>query len=176
MMGATHAALGAVAGTALAMALRVPVDQLPPVLAAAVIASLLPDIDHPKAAIRQKLGIAGHMIFFWLRHRGITHTALVWGLVHCLALIALPQPLALAISAGYASHLLSDCLTLSGLPLLMPLTDRMVYLLPRPFRIRTGSLMESVFFLAIVAAGVWLAAEQSPALKNAILSVLGRWL
>lgn len=176
MMGATHAALGALVGTALAAATHSPPDQAALLVGAAVLASLLPDVDHPKAAIRQKLGIAGHVAFFWLRHRGITHTLCLWGLVSVAALIALPQPLALAISAGYASHLLSDCLTLSGLPLLMPLSHRMIHLLPRPLRVRTGSLMESLLFLAIVAAGVWLAAEQSPALKNAILSVLGRWL
>ncbi len=176
MMGATHAALGALVGLALAAATHSPPDQAALLVGAAALASLLPDVDHPKAAIRQKLGIAGHVAFFWLRHRGITHTLFVWGLVSVVALIALPQPLALAISAGYASHLIADCLTLSGLPLLMPLSDRLIHLLPSPFRIRTGSLMESLLFLAILGAGVWMVSEQAPALKAAIWGILGRWL
>jgi membrane-bound metal-dependent hydrolase YbcI (DUF457 family) len=90
------------------------------------LAGLLPDIDHPHAAV-------GRMLPRWWHrltpgHRGPTHS-LVW----CLAVAVLAyvgntalngEPagplLALAVLAGSLSHVLADGLTVAGVPVAVP--------------------------------------------------------
>lgn len=53
-------------------------------------------------------------------HRGLTHSLLMTIYVWLVAHMAAPE-LATAITVGYASHLIADMLTVSGIPLLWPL-------------------------------------------------------
>ena len=52
---------------------------------------------------------------------------------------------------GYASHLLGDASTRSGIPLLYPLPER-YHVLPRRWRFVTGSLAEEALFPFLVMA------------------------
>lgn len=58
-------------------------------------------------------------------------------------------------SVGYLSHLISDGCTRSGIPL-VPYGVARLHLLPRPIRVRTGALSETVFSLlyAVALVGV----------------------
>jgi inner membrane protein len=152
MMAPTHLVFGACAGLAAAAALNAPY----PLALAGVgaLAALLPDIDHPQGTLRQRLGIVGHVGLFWLGHRGLTHTALALALVSVLAWAAAPGPLAMAIAAGYGSHLIADMLTRQGLPVLWPLSSRSLHLVPGPLRIRTGSFGETLMF-ALLLVALW---------------------
>ncbi|MDQ5851811.1 MAG: metal-dependent hydrolase [Chloroflexota bacterium] len=79
-------------------------------------------------------------------HRGLTHS-----LVVTLAVVAVSTVLSIALtpghtawwgvawSAGYISHLLADALTLSGLKLLQPWSQRRYWLVPRTLRFRVGT-------------------------------------
>jgi inner membrane protein len=158
MNGHTHTIIGATAGLGIAT-----ITSTEPALlvAAGAAAGLLPDIDHPSGSIRQRLGIVGHIGLFWLSHRGITHTIAALLLVGAIAWYVVPGPLAMAIVAGYASHLLADLLTIAGLPVLLPLTERRFYLLPRLMRIKTGSIIETVIMLGGVAGSAYLWAISS---------------
>lgn len=164
MMGQSHLIIGATAGALLAVMLGVdPVH----IGAAGVIAgagAMLPDIDHRHAPIRQKLGFVGDILLFWLPHRGVTHSLVCWALVTVLAIfgtamflkIAIILPLAL--SAGYASHILADMTTQRGLPILYPWKANF-YLLPRGLRVTTGSWNEFVALVMIVGSMVVLGAR-----------------
>ncbi len=155
MMGHTHILVGMASGLVVATSLHTrPLDSL--ILAGlAGAAALLPDIDHPRSQIRRKLGIFGRLGLFWLSHRGLTHTWAVWALLSAAALLLLPVQPGLAFSAGYASHLIADMMTVSGLPVFWPVTDGKFYVLPYPLRFRTGRWAESLLDVALMIALAW---------------------
>ncbi|ANS75403.1 metal-dependent hydrolase [Paenibacillus yonginensis] len=69
----------------------------------------------------------------WLKHRGLTHTIWALGIWYMLSRAMEQQlnipGLAIAAGAGYASHLIADTLTASGVKWLYPLT-RFTFKLP----------------------------------------------
>lgn len=151
MMGHTHAIIGGLVGAWAAA-------QVDPGAALAggavgVIAALLPDIDHPRSEIRRKTGLLGNVFFFWLPHRGLTHTLVALFAVGALAHAALPMALALAVTSAYASHLLADACTPAGVPLLWPAwSDRV----RTPITVKTGGIIEAMIgaALLVVAGGL----------------------
>lgn len=149
MMGRTHVTIGVAAGLAVAYATGQTQNPALTMAGIAAIAALLPDIDHPKSSIRQRAGIAGHIALFWLPHRGFTHTLLALAGIAAIALAYAPRPLALAIVAGYASHILADLMTQQGLPVLWPLVRRNIHLPPG---LRTGGWLEQLVWLLAVGA------------------------
>lgn len=54
-------------------------------------------------------------------------------------------------SMGYASHLLADAATKSGIRLLYPRNNR-YHLLPKPWRFTTGSMAEEVLMAPLAAS------------------------
>jgi membrane-bound metal-dependent hydrolase YbcI (DUF457 family) len=95
-------------------------------------------------------------------HRGATHwliTALVVGVIGVISGTFIGFPgLGLWLFIGYVSHLALDSMTISGLKLLQPLTGRTIHLLPKPMRIRTGSIVDRmllVCFMGIAAVGIF---------------------
>ena len=124
-------------------------------LGAAVIGSLLPDLDHPSSWLGRRLWPVSKPLAVVLGHRGLTHSllAVVGGLMLIQAmepgtlLGRLVEPMAL----GYLSHLAADALTPAGVPLLWPWKRR--FALPI---CSTGGLMEMAVVAAILAATAWL--------------------
>ena len=127
MMKRSHAVIGAAAGVAVAHATGASMVAGGIV---AGLAGLLPDVDHPHAAVGRLLPRWWHRLT--PGHRGPTHS-LVW----CLALAVLAyvgttlvngEPagplLALAVLAGSLSHVLADGLTVAGVPLWWPFRRR----------------------------------------------------
>lgn len=104
------------------------------------LSALLPDIDHPAGKLRRQLGASGHIAFFWMKHRGISHTLIALAMVSAVTLYFLPIKVAFAFIVGYASHLLADMLTHSGVPLLSPLLDHRYSV----GVMKTGGIFESV--------------------------------
>ena len=103
------------------------------------------------------------------RHRGLTHELRGVGLFTGLVMLAaaavaglwrLPPSLGLQITLlvgafwtlGYLTHLLLDAATIAGIPLLSP--RRTFHLLPRAWRVRTGSWPDTVLVRGV--AGAWL--------------------
>lgn len=105
---------------------------------------LLPDIDHPESTIGRRLKPISYVVNTVFGHRGFTHTIFSLILLSYLLFIIsgwIPVSIkgfALAmftgIIIGYSSHLLLDMLTVSGIPLLYPFSNRMF----RVARLRTG--------------------------------------
>jgi inner membrane protein len=161
MMKRSHAVIGAAAGVAVAHATGASM------MAGAIVAGLaglLPDIDHPHAAVGRLLPRWWHRLT--PGHRGPTHS-LVW----CLGLAVLVYMgnslangaaagplLALAVLAGSLSHVLADGLTVAGVPLWWPFRRRRAVFLG-VLAFRTRSWAEALVVAAVVAAvGWWVAA------------------
>lgn len=88
-------------------------------------------------------------------HRGPTHylitaLALSYGVYWISVLLNQSSMYAVAFASGYVSHLLSDSLTRSGVPLFAPLYRRRIHLLPRRLRLRTNRSLSFGEALSIV--------------------------
>lgn len=94
----------------------------------------------------------GIWLFFWLGHRGLTHTLLALAAVSAVTLYFLPLHTALAFIAGYSSHLLADSLTRSGVPLVWPLLDHRYGLKV----LKTGGLFEGLINLVCLGVIAWM--------------------
>lgn len=152
MRAGTHILAGVLSGLLVAQSVSTPTPPESLLIAlCAAGGALLPDLDHPKAALRQKFGIVGHGLFFWLKHRGPTHSALVAIAVILLGLRLHPI-YGLAAGAGYASHILGDLMTHSGTLLFFPIWNGSVHILPPVLRFTTGGVMEKLIAAALLTA------------------------
>ena len=149
MMAGSHVALGAAAWLVAAPRLGLPALS-PACMALALAGSLLPDIDHPKSWLGQRLRPLSRVVAGLFGHRGITHSALAvavcfWALLHS----GVPRWIAAPLAIGVLSHLAADLLTPAGLRLAWPM--RRTWSLPL---CRAGSAMEPlVVALLLTVAG-----------------------
>jgi inner membrane protein len=137
--------------------------ELTPVLAqgdwwhivpSAVLTCLLPDIDHPKSFLGQRLSWISKPVARAFGHRGFTHSLLaVFG---ALTLFYLKVPDSWIVPAdalqglvlGYLSHILADMLTPAGVPLLWPCRWRFrLPILATKFHLLFHSKVASIRFL-----------------------------
>jgi inner membrane protein len=121
MMAGSHVALGVAAWLVAAPHLGLPAAA-PACLGLAILGALLPDIDHPKSWLGQRLRPLSRPIAYALGHRGVTHSAVAvgacaWGLLRG----GVPRWIVDPIAVGYLSHLAADLLTPGGLRLAWPL-------------------------------------------------------
>lgn len=110
----------------------------------ALIGSLTPDIDHHKSLIKKNIIIKIISFpFTLLGHRTWSHSILALiGLFFVITLIPNNEYLYLAWFAfiiGYASHIIGDWFTPSGVPLLFPLGFKF----RSPLNFKTGSFIET---------------------------------
>ncbi|MCC8365281.1 metal-dependent hydrolase [Xenorhabdus sp. PB61.4] len=95
-----------------------------------LLASLLPDIDHPHSTLGRLFRFISVPIARLCGHRGFTHSllALTVGVVLFQTEIPpewpIPTDFIHAMLIGYISHLIADMLTPAGIPLLWPLKMR----------------------------------------------------
>jgi inner membrane protein len=157
----THLAFG----LALPLAIHYvhPLEDWVFVAVAGLFGSLLPDIDHPRSWLGQRLPWLSKPIAKVFGHRGITHSLFAVSLMVAAALAAIywlpawegpagiriPFPaLVLGLAVGYLSHLLADWLTPNGIPLCWPWRYRFA----APLTIRTGSPLETFLMLLLWSA------------------------
>ncbi|AGJ61241.1 Inner membrane protein ydjM [Candidatus Moranella endobia PCVAL] len=94
------------------------------IITGGLITCLLPDIDHPKSLLGQRLAWLSTPIARLCGHRGFTHSLLAS--IASIILFTLPPQRFIPIDAlhamiiGYLSHILADMLTPTGVPLLWP--------------------------------------------------------
>lgn len=117
-------------------------------MAVSTLASLLPDIDHPKSAFGRVVPFISIPLSALVGHRGVTHSLLaVVGMFLFCAVNFESSNMAIALTIGYLSHLLADFLTNSGIPALWPKKQR--YVLPV---FKTGSFLEYLVTIALCVA------------------------
>lgn len=103
--------------------------------------------------VSRVLEVLAWMIQRVTTHRGMTHTLLAWS---CTTAVALwfSQRFDGSIwwgicwSAGYASHLISDSWTWSGVRFLLPFSERRIWFAPRFLRFRVGTWRDAVLRIA----------------------------
>jgi inner membrane protein len=152
----THFLAGATAG--LLVASPGNIESAVATAAVSGFAALLPDIDSPYSKLGRVVPVLPRLLSLTVGHRGILHSFLGAAIVSLLATMFLRvwygQEFWLLLSqvmAGYISHILLDCLTDSGCPLLYPLPGR--YCLPL---LNTGSFAEKlIFFPALFVLFAW---------------------
>jgi inner membrane protein len=145
---------------------------------AVTLGSLLPDLDAP-ASLLQGVSLGGirpvapvaWMLHRQFGHRGFLHSLPALGLLAILtALIggatgSFDFWIWLALCLGYLSHLLGDACTKSGVPLFWRIgafRRRSIHILPRGFRLTTGSQVEEMVFAFLGAAALVLALRHMP--------------
>jgi membrane-bound metal-dependent hydrolase YbcI (DUF457 family) len=171
MRHGTHELIGVSVAVAGARVLEAPAVETAGAAVAAFYGSWLPDIDrlgsrvHRRSALERRrflLGLVGFVLrlpaFAFgaiARHRGVSHSLLAAAVIGLLAaLVATPFGRVIAgagLFTGYLAHLAADALTPAGVPFFAPLSRQRVWLLPRAWRISTGSWREAV--VALLAAG-----------------------
>ena len=129
-------------------------------LAVAVLFALIPDVDQPQSALGMFLFPLSRWINKKYGHRTVTHSLrfMVIMTVAALPLIFIDWMYWLAVPVGIFAHLMSDGMTVSGVPLLYP-NPTPFFFLPERMLIKTGSVHEIAFFavfmmLAAMFAGV----------------------
>lgn len=127
---------------------------------AAVLGSLLPDIDIKGSKISNKNKIASFIIRTFFGHRGFTHSMLCYALLSMGVFFLsgmIPGGyggyITKGFMIGYLSHLILDMLNPMGVPLLFP-NKKMVSIAG----IKTGGFLENFVFLGL-CAGVLAAAR-----------------
>jgi len=175
MMGERHALMGAAGWVALEPITRLPVGALAAGTAVAACSALWPDFDAVGSRAARSLGPLTKLTAYGVRrasggHRQGTHS--IFGLGVAAAIVTAPAVyfgwpwwIVAAVATGYAIHLLGDCMTIAGCPLLWfprrpDLKSRSFWVLPRLLRVRTGNgfgewLASSVF--VALAAGALIA-------------------
>lgn len=152
MQAATHLAGGL---CALALARGFGLEVGPWEVGAALLGSLLPDVDTTTAGAGRYVRPLAAWIETRFGHRTITH-----GLLFAAACTLLCWPLgpsvALALLYGVLSHLLLDTMNVNGVPLLWPWRLQFWFLPNRSSRIRYGSPQETTLAASVAVAGVLL--------------------
>ena len=117
--------------------------------ASVAVGALLPDIDHANSYISKRVPIIPTLLSLYTKHRGFTHSLV--GVVVILALLTaanlffhLQTILAIGFGIGYILHIAADALTLSGIKNFC--CNKNLYLAPKPFRCKTGSMGENIYF------------------------------
>ncbi|USN53661.1 MAG: metal-dependent hydrolase [Candidatus Nomurabacteria bacterium] len=173
MTGKTHFLAGANAA-AWTFAASLPGQEVALITLIGGVAALLPDLDASNSMLQQSsiqlgrrgprlpllrpLGMLLHALF---GHRGLLHSLLALGIV--IALTSLWQPpiaIIIAVAIGYASHLLLDGVTPSGIPLFYPWKLRVRP--PKMLRIRTGGFIDQLLFVSLSLGLVLLALRILP--------------
>jgi len=108
---------------------------------------------------RELITLPANLFARFVPHRGPTHWLLTCGVLTLLAAAAarwagLPDVLWVAFGAGYLSHIVGDGLTISGVPMLGPLTRKSFRLVPRAVAFRTGSAAELMVVPLVLVVGV----------------------
>lgn len=161
MNAQTHIAGGLIAGTAAIdimiqsenLAMSDSLLNISTCLVAAVLGSLIPDIDLHRSTAGHKAGAASILIQFFFGHRRFFHSPLLIILCYLALMHFFPhlQVYIIAFLAGMASHLILDMLNKKGIPLLYPYPKRFWII-----GIKTGSALEKMLCLALYGAAALL--------------------
>jgi len=129
------------------------------IISATLLTCLLPDIDHPRSLLGQRLRWLSHPIARIFGHRGFTHSllAVLGGLwlfqVNIPQGWIIPADVLQGMVLGYLSHILADMLTPAGVPLLWPCRWR--FRLPVLRSSQNGNQLERAFCYVLVGLALW---------------------
>lgn len=116
-----------------------------------LIGTMIPDLDHPKSKLSNKLKPFSKGIGLFFGHRGLMHTIYFSLLIPGIIYLFLNKESGLATFIGYISHLFLDCLTKKGINLLQPFSK-----LSLSGFIKTGGILEQIIFTSLVLLIIFL--------------------
>jgi len=119
-------------------------------LAVMLLFTALPDIDTIDSKISREIKILSRVITFLTKHRGMMHS-LFPPFILFFVINTFSAEFAFAAAIGYLSHLAADMLTKQGIMFLYPFSKARIH-----WFIRTGGLVEKVFFIAVLCGITWL--------------------
>ncbi|MBA0166299.1 metal-dependent hydrolase [Pectobacterium sp. CFBP8739] len=128
------------------------------IIPGALLTALLPDIDHPKSVLGQRMKWLSAPIARLFGHRGFTHSllAIAAGIFFIQTRLPPDWPIPTdayhAMIVGYLSHILADMLTPSGVPLLWPCRWR--FRLPL-LNSQKGNQLERVLCIACIGFSLY---------------------
>jgi inner membrane protein len=127
--------------------------------AALVLGALLPDIDTQRSGVGRLAGSVSSWLERRYGHRTLTHSLLGLAGMGILTspLLLIHKSLWIALLAGYASHLLLDTATVSGVPILWPLRLKFWLVGNRAWRVPYGGPMERAWLATITVTTLALA-------------------
>lgn len=141
------------------------------VIGGSVLTCLLPDLDHPRSVLGQRLTWLSVPIAKVFGHRGFTHSLLamaalilLFHLCHHHTQEIMPMDAGHGMIIGYLSHIIADMLTPAGVPLLWPCRWR--FRLPIKNKSVPLERIVGVVLLAIVILVWW------PWMRCSLLQVL----
>ncbi len=87
--------------------------------------SIFPDIDHPRSYIGYKFKIISYLLFYFFKHRTITHSLFFLFIIFNIIIylnffFILDLNIIIGIYVGYISHILADMITNRGIYFLWP--------------------------------------------------------
>ena len=170
MMAPTHIAFGLFTTTGLFSLFSLSLHKDYPALGAAILGSLLPDIDSPNSSLGRWLPFVSVPLERRWGHRTVTHCLLAVGALGVASgpLIFYRTTMYSALLIGYLSHLLADCGTKSGVPLFHPHPAQCVLPGNSRYRVTTGSLVEQGL-LGVLLILLGLGAPCSPFVPSAVV-------
>ncbi|WP_409307686.1 metal-dependent hydrolase [Pectobacterium sp. B1J-3] len=128
------------------------------IIPGALLTSLLPDIDHPKSLLGQRLKWISSPIARAFGHRGFTHSllAIAAGIYFIQTKLPANWPIPTdayhAMIIGYLSHIAADMMTSAGVPLLWPCRWR--FCLPL-LNSQKGNQLERVLCLIFIGFSLY---------------------
>ncbi|HHW36814.1 MAG TPA: metal-dependent hydrolase [Bacillales bacterium] len=146
----THLAFGAVAGIAAVKFMNIDISDGMLIYGGGVLlGSLLPDIDHPRSKISNKVPILPSVINLIFSHRSFFHSIVFVALLSLLYSAPIPGSFVTGLIIGVISHMIGDMMTNKGIKLLFPFGSY----ISLPLTFRTGGIVEQIlFFLFTIGA------------------------
>lgn len=145
----THLAFGGLVGVTALNFVPVSENDILFYGAGVALGALLPDVDHPRSKISNKIPILPSVISSIFGHRKFFHSILF---LLCLSFpfSVAPGALVTGLTIGAASHILGDMMTHQGVQLLFPIGG----MIKLPITFRTGGIVEQLLFLLFAGATV----------------------
>ena len=133
---------------------------------AVIIGALAPDLDAEEGSqLQYEMGEAGMAITQWLQSFGVEHRGLTHYGLSTLIIIAVSTligwcvgywDVGLSLGLGYLSHVLADSMTIDGIPLWAPFSEKRFHILPKLLRVRSGGPVEPLVFIMVTVLFIFL--------------------
>jgi len=113
--------------------------------------ALLPDMDTPRSIIGRIFLPLSIPLERWLGHRGAFHSFWLWALVSLIGMLYEPLKM---VGIGAFIHVVSDCMTVSGVRAMTPFSQKLFVLFQRSWRFKTGGNAE-IGILLVAGTLAW---------------------
>ena len=148
MKGRTHLTFSILIGLTSTFFLELGMTESAIFFSLVVLASFLPDIDHPDSTFGKKIKPISYLVKLLAGHRGVFHSMLVPLVLYMVMYLLNLQIYGSAILIGYLSHLLLDSFNHQGVAWLFPLPARI------KGAVKSGGFTDFILFLIFLKLSI----------------------